>query len=72
MATGQFEASNARLPACCAGLLAGQRVVLVYVPERAVVGGIERHVRVVAPTGVGGPLNAGAVDDRSFAQSHLA
>src|SRR5437867_12934921 len=49
LATRQLEAADAGLPACCAGNLAGERVVLVYVPERAVVSGIDRYVRIVAP-----------------------
>src|SRR5262249_7110800 len=46
-------------------------VVLVHVPERTVVEGVDGHVRVVAPARVGRRLDTGAVDDRAFAQGHL-
>ena len=48
------------------------RVVLVHVPEGAVVDWVDRHVGVVAPARVGRRLDAGAVDDRSFAKRHLS
>ena len=40
------------------------RVVLVDVPERAVVDRVDVHRGVVAPARVGRRLHAGAVDDR--------
>src|SRR6266403_2147720 len=72
LATGQLEAGNARLPARRRRYLARQRVVLVNVPEGAVVRRVDRHVGIVAPPRVGRPLHPGPVDDRAFAQSHLA
>ena len=57
-AARQLETGNARLPAGCAGLLASQRIVLIDVPERAVVNRIDIQRGVVAPTGVRRPLHA--------------
>src|SRR5207253_9590951 len=67
-----LEASDPRLPAGNAGRLTGGGVVLVDVPERAVVRRIDVHVGVVAPARVRRPLHAGAVDDGSLAEGHLA
>src|SRR5262249_27313888 len=44
----------------------------IDIPERAIIGGIDGQVRVVAPSGVGSRLHTCAVYDRAFAQSHLA
>jgi len=71
-ATRQLETADACLPARCAGVLASKRVVLVYVPERAVVSGIDCQVGIIAPARIAGSLYSGAVDDRAFTQSHLA
>src|SRR6266536_5658803 len=71
LAAGQFEAANARVPLSVWRWFSSL-VVLVDVPERAVVGGIDRHVRVVAPARVHICLHAGAVDDRPSTESHLA
>ena len=71
LTTRQFETADSSLPTGRAGILASQCVVLIDVPERAIVGGIDSHVRVIAPARVGGPLYPRAVDDRAFAQSHL-
>ena len=48
----ELETADSSLPARWAGLLASERIVLIYVPEGAVVSGINCDVRVVAPTGV--------------------
>src|SRR6267378_2185614 len=40
-AARQLEAAYAGLPACCAGTLASERVVLIHVPERAVIRGVD-------------------------------
>src|SRR5207237_5831910 len=48
-----------------------RQVVLVHVPERAVVDRVDRHVGVVAPARVRRRLDARAVDDRPFAKRHL-
>jgi len=72
VATRQFETGNARLPACCAGKLPGECVVLVDIPECAIIHGVNIERGVVAPTGVGCALHTRAVDDRALAQSHLS
>jgi hypothetical protein len=56
MTTGQLEGADSCLPTCCAGILPSQCVVLVDVPERAVVGRIDCYICVIAPARVGGPL----------------
>jgi hypothetical protein len=43
LAVGPFEAADPGLPACGTGKLAGECVVLIHVPERAVLGGIDIH-----------------------------
>src|SRR5205807_6359479 len=70
-AGGQGEAGDAGLPAVRRGSLAGRGVVLIDVPEGAVVDRVHRQVGVVAPPGIGGGLHAGTVDDRGFAERHL-
>ena len=72
LAAWQFEAGDSGLPACCTRSLASGRIVFVDVPERAVIGGIDRHVRVVAPARVRRALDARAVDDGALPQGHLA
>src|SRR5262245_58681844 len=72
LAARQLEGPNARLPPRRGRILAGQGVVLVYVPERAIVRRIDRYVRVISPSRVGCSLHAGAIDDRAFTESHLA
>ena len=52
MTTRQFEFTDARLPARGGRPLAGQRVVFVRVPERAVVTGVDVHRSVVSPARV--------------------
>src|SRR4029453_13948049 len=47
-------------------------IVLVDIPESAVISGIDGHFRVIAPSGVGSGLHPCAVYDSAFAQSHLA
>src|SRR4029453_17779487 len=47
------------------------RVVLVDVPEGAVVHRVDVHRGVVAPAGVGVRLHPRTVDDHSFAERHL-
>src|SRR3954471_14944823 len=73
-AARQFEAGDAGLPAvagrCARG--AGGGVVLVDVPEGAVVDGVDVHRGVVTPAGVGAGLRRGAVDDGRLAEGHLA
>src|SRR5258708_571356 len=71
-AVRELEAGDAGLPTCCTGELASYCVVLIHVPERAVVRGIDIHRGVVAPPRVGGSLHAGAVDDCRFAERHLS
>ena len=51
-AARELKAADAGLPACCAGILARECVVLIHIPERAVVSGIDIHGRVVAPSRV--------------------
>jgi len=72
LAAWQFEGANARLPACGGRHLTGQSVILVNVPEGAVVGRVDRDVGIIAPPRVGRRLHPGAIDDRAFAESHLA
>ena len=72
LAARKFEAADPGLPAYCAGSLAGGGVVLVDVPERAVIGRVDIHRGIVAPTGISGRLHASAVDDDALAQGHLA
>ena len=64
---GNCELADAQPP----GGVAGHRVVLVDVPERAVVHGVHVHRRVVAPAVAGARLGADAVDDDAFALRHL-
>src|SRR6266851_5265528 len=71
-AVRELEAGDAGLPTRYTGKLASYCVVLIHVPERAVVRGIDIHRRVVAPSRVGGCLHARAVDDRRFAERHLS
>src|SRR5467141_2860028 len=71
-AVRELEACDAGLPTCCTGKLASYCVVLIHVPERAVVRGIDIHRSVVAPSRVGGSLHARAVDDCRFAERHLS
>src|SRR5438874_11837025 len=71
-AARKFEAADPCLPACCAGSLACGGIVLIHVPERAVISGVDIHRGVVAPAGIGGRLYARAVDDDALAQGHLA
>src|SRR5206468_6902413 len=52
-------------------LLAGGRLVLVHVPEGAVVDRVDGEVRVVAPARVRRGLNARPVHDRALAERHL-
>src|SRR5205823_10017107 len=68
---GQFETGNTRLPISVWWWL-GSLVVLVDGPEGAVVGGIDRHIRVVTPAGVRICPHAGAIDDHALAESHRA
>src|SRR5947208_2166500 len=64
---GEADAADPRLPAP-----GGRRlVVLVDVPERAVVGGIDRQRGVVAPPSAD-RLGARAVDQHALAQGQLA
>src|SRR5690242_3554432 len=49
-AARQLEAGNSGVPRPCVCRGSRHRVVLVDVPEGAVVDGVDRHVRVVAPT----------------------
>src|SRR5262245_15642204 len=72
LTTRQFEAADASLPAGCAGLLASESIVLVHIPKRAVVCGIDRQICVVTPARVRCPLDSATIDNRAFAQSHLA
>src|SRR5215813_1751563 len=85
LTTRQFETADARLPRHrCPRRRQWQwrrrerkrqpayLIVLVDVPERAVIRGIDCQVGVIAPAGVGSRLHTGAVYDRAFAQSHLA
>src|SRR5207237_1210085 len=65
-ASPQPEAADARLPSPCRGCL----VVLVHIPECAVVGWIHGQRGVVAPPGADG-LRARAVDQDTLAQSQL-
>src|SRR5207245_10801933 len=54
------------------GLWASKGIVMVEVPKSAVCLRVDRNVGIVAPPRVGRPLHTGPVDDRAFAQSHLA
>ena len=72
MTVWQFETADSGLPTSRTGCLSSQRVILVRVPERAVVTGIDVHRGVVSPARVCGRLHATAVDDGAFAQSHHA
>jgi hypothetical protein len=56
LTAGQLELAYSSLPTGRAGILASQCVVLIDVPERAIVRGIDSHVRVIAPARVGGSL----------------
>src|SRR5260370_30077650 len=47
LAAWQFETGDARLPACCAGSLSSSGVVLVDIPERAVICRIDLHGSVI-------------------------
>src|SRR5919109_3001413 len=66
-AVWQSEATNPCLPAPRRGHL----VVLVDVPEGAVVDGVDVHRGVVAPAGAAG-LRARAVNQHTLAEGHLA
>ena len=65
-AGGELERADAGLPVVAVG-----GVVLLGVPEGAVVGRIHAHRAVVAPA-VGAGLRAGAVDQHPFGLRHLA
>src|SRR5262245_61919120 len=72
-AAGQLEACDPGLPAVSEwrGGRALDRVVLVDVPERAVVNRVHGHIGVVTPARVHVRLGGRAVDDRPFAERHL-
>src|SRR5215472_2600766 len=70
-AARQLETADSCLPSRGAGNLTSERVVLVDVPERAVIGGIDSHGCVVSPPRVGCALYSGAVDQDRLAQIHL-
>src|SRR5437870_348007 len=67
----ELEARDSRMPWPGVGRRSRREVVLVHVPERAVVDRIDRHVGVVAPARVRRRLDTRTVDDRAFAQRHL-
>src|SRR5690242_15823433 len=57
-AAWQFEAGDARLPACRTGGLAGSRVVFIDIPEGAVIHRIEIEGGVVSPARIRCGLHA--------------
>src|SRR6266542_4868140 len=71
-ASGQAEAGDPRLPPGRRGLLAFKCVVLVDIPQGAVVHGVDVHRRVVAPARVRRRLHSSAVDDHALAERHLS
>src|SRR5207248_6662647 len=72
VAARKLKAANACLPWCCVNADDSvDLVVLVDVPERAVVSGINVHRGVVTPARVDSYLDASAGDNASFTQCHL-
>src|SRR5262245_36564610 len=72
-ASGQLEAGDPGLPTVSEwrGRRALHRVVLVDVPERAVINRVHGQVGVVTPARVHVRLGGRTVDGRSFAERHL-
>lgn len=65
-AAGQAEAANARLPAPCGRYL----IIFVDVPEGAIVGRVNRHIRVISPA-ITHCLRPRTIDQHALAQGHL-
>ena len=57
LAARQLKAGNTGLPACGTGSLSDGGVVLVHLPEGAVIDRVDVHRGVVTPARVGGGLH---------------
>src|SRR5882724_1791835 len=72
-AAGQAEAADASLERRSVDAYDPvDLVILVYIPERTVIGGVNVHRRVIAPTGTGRQLHTGSIDNGALTQGHLA
>lgn len=65
----QFETGNARLPGPAVCWRPRDSIILIDIPECAVIHWIEIEGRIVTPAGVVGRLNAGSIDDNALAES---